>query len=210
MPEWKVTHADFIKKNINLPENIEINHNTIVLTSQPAVQCWMEIARRLGLNFSDYKIFCLEFATKTLAEQNGLNIAGAAPNASALADIILKDRSIKAVTFICGNKRRPELPEKLKKNGVDVLETEAYETKFTPIKVDQPCDAVLFFSPSGVESFLSLNAVAPICFCIGNTTAAYAKQSGFKKILTSESSSTESLLKTLISYYSTSIVHAEK
>ena len=54
--------------------------------------------------------------------------------------------------------------------------TEVYETILTPYKINFPLDGILFFSPSGVESYLQENKIEDEnCFCIGNTTAEALK-----------------------------------
>lgn len=48
-----------------------------------------------------------------------------------------------------------------------------YKTMLTHKKIDAVPDAVLFFSPSGVESHEKYHELANThCFCIGDTTAA--------------------------------------
>ncbi len=52
-----------------------------------------------------------------------------------------------------------------------------YKTTLNPKKFDRQFDAVLFFSPSGVQSFFSENNIAiGKAICIGKTTASEAKK----------------------------------
>jgi uroporphyrinogen-III synthase len=65
------------------------------------------------------------------------------------------------------------LPTKLIANGKKLREIVVYSTENQAIKIETPIDGVLFFSPSGVESFLEKNTLEDLpCFCIGSTTAA--------------------------------------
>ena len=55
---------------------------------------------------------------------------------------------------------------------IDYNEIEVYKTVLIPNKIDTFIDGILFFSPSGVESYLNNNSItSQICFCIGTTTA---------------------------------------
>ena len=208
--DLKVTQADFIRKRIQIPDNIErISLNpTIVLTSKTAVEAWMEIARRLKLDAKQYPVYCLALATQALAIHYGLNIAGIASDASLLADVILKDKSVSAVTLVCGNLRRDELPNKLLKSGILVQEIEAYQTEHSPVKIEKAYQGVLFFSPSAVDSFLSLNSInSTACFCLGKTTGNHARKSGFTEVHVAEAHTPEALVKTVIQHYKNK-VHA--
>ncbi|HJU45935.1 MAG TPA: hydroxymethylbilane synthase [Chitinophagaceae bacterium] len=99
-----------------------------------------------------------------------------AHNASDLADVIIND-GIKEVVFFCGDKRRDELPDKLKQQGVHVDEIIVYNTTETPRVVAEHYDGVLFYSPSAVKSFFSLNRLPShtICYAIGKTTGLTIK-----------------------------------
>ena len=47
-----------------------------------------------------------------------------------------------------------------------------YRTDLTPVKIESKVDGILFFSPSGVKSYLKENTITnQVCFCIGTTTA---------------------------------------
>ena len=122
-----------------------------------------------------WSIFCLSGKTKE-AVSNALllikNIAGEAEDAAGLANKIIK-QEVREIIFFCGNKRREELPAALKAADVKVHEIVLYETIETPLVIKDHFDAVLFFSPSGVQSFFASNEPPPdtICFAIGRTTA---------------------------------------
>lgn len=100
-----------------------------------------------------------------------------AKNASQLADIILKEK-VKEIVFFCGDKRRDELPDKLRANGVKVKEVIIYHTIETPHKIDGNYDGVVFFSPSAVKSFFKDNKPGNdvIMYTMGDTTAAEIKK----------------------------------
>lgn len=205
-----VTQVDFITKTIRVPDGIDrlSLHPAIVLTSKTAVQAWMQIINFLKLDAKQYSVFCLEAATQTLCIQYGLTIAGSAADASLLADVILKNKSVPAVTFVCSNLRRDELPDKLKESGIRIQEIKAYQTEHSPVKIEQSYHGVLFFSPSTVDSFLSLNSNnSSACFCLGKTTDHHARASGYAEVHVAEAHTPEALVKKVMQHYKNK-VHA--
>lgn len=121
--------------------------------------------------------FCVGDKTTTFLEENGFSVLETAVNASALAGIITNRYSDKSFTFFCGNKRREELPKLLKEKKVRFEEIKVYRTSLNFREFQQKFDGILFFSPSGVQSFAKLNKFEnAIAFCIGSTTASEAKK----------------------------------
>lgn len=98
-------------------------------------------------------------------------------NASQLADIIIT-AGVKEIVFFCGDRRRDELPDKLRANGIIVEEVVVYRTIETPHKVQGDYDGVVFFSPSAVNSFFTSNTPSgkTIFYTMGDTTAAEIKK----------------------------------
>lgn len=208
-----VRQADFIKKTIHIPENLDtlIIQPIIILTSKTAVRAWLEIVNHLNLDVKKYRVYCLAKGTHDLVSQQGLRIAGIAPDSSTLADDVLKASDVGGVTWVCGNLRRHELPDKLKLHGVPVHEIVAYHTEFSAVKVDPGYQGVLFFSPSAVDSFLSLNSIQDsVAFCLGKTTANHAAQSGYQQVFAANEHTPEALVKTIINFYNNVNIHAQK
>ena len=146
----------------------------------------------------DWKTYCLSGRTKEAifnARHLEKNIVAEADNATALAQKIIES-GVTEVVYFCGNKRREELPTILKNAGVTVHEVVVYETIETPTIATTEIDAVLFFSPSAVQSFFSVNQLNDntVCFAIGQTTADSVKDFSNNKIIAPESPSQEMML----------------
>lgn len=206
-----VTQHDFINTCIQLPENLlrETIQDVIVLTSKTAVEAWVQIVDLLQLKRKQYRIYCLSEGTQKLVSTSGFTVAGIATNSALLADQILNDKNINSVTFVCGNLRRDELTNKLKTGGVTVNEIVAYKTELTPLAITSSINGVLFFSPSGVDSFLSENRVgSAVAFCLGKTTGEHAQEMGFKTIRIAVAHTPAALVKSVINYYKNKIVYA--
>lgn len=173
-----------------------------IFTSSNAVS----VLRQYKMSVSSgQKIFCLSGKTKNEILEFGFaekNIVGEAENASDLAKKIIKQK-IDEIIFFCGNKRRDELPSLLKKAGVKVHEIIVYETLETSTMINDMFDAVLFFSPSTVQSFFQKNKLNEqiILFAIGETTADEIKRFTSNKILIAGKPSEKNLLKEAISFF---------
>lgn len=180
--------------------------NTIALTSSNAVEV-LESYHHVGDTYYviDWKIFCLSGKTKESVESalfSKKKIVGEAKNASELAKEIIS-QGIKELIFFCGNKRRDELPTILKEAGIKVHEVVVYETIETPIVATDDVEGILFFSPSAVQSFFSVNQLKKnvVCFAIGQTTADSIADFTDNRIIISESPSQEMMLASVNFYF---------
>ena len=166
---FSVMEADFIKTENSDFDLRGINEN-LIFTSQNAAQSVLLHAKSEELKTK--KVFCVGIKTKALLEENGFNVDVYVDYASDLAEIITLIYSKENYTFFSGNLRKETLPKALKEAKVNFNEIQVYETTLTPHKIKTAVDGILFFSPSGVESYLKDNKIkSEICFCIGNTTA---------------------------------------
>ena len=152
-----------------------------------------------------WKIFCISGRTRELLEKDSElfgSIEGTAPNGVELAAVILNS-GVKDLLFFSGNRRRDELPSILQAAGVQVHEVVVYETINTPVKAPEEVDGVMFFSPSAVESFFSVNQLKEntVCFAIGSTTAASLELFTKNKVYSSKEPTQEALLNHVIDYF---------
>jgi uroporphyrinogen-III synthase len=167
---FSVIEEDFIAtKNQNF-DLTEINSN-LIFTSQNAAQSVLLHPKCQELKSKN--VFCVGIKTKALLEENGFNVIVYVDYAADLAEIITLIYANESYTFFSGNLRKETLPIALKEANIKFNEIQVYETSLTPIKIKETVEAILFFSPSGVESYLMENKLKKeICFCIGETTAA--------------------------------------
>ena len=106
-------------------------------------------------------------------------------------------------TFFCGQNRLDTLPNYFNFNQMIWNTYEVYQTELTPVKIESEPNGILFFSPSGVESFFLKNKINPnqVAFCIGETTAETAVQNGFKKVEIANEPSIESVIERAIHFF---------
>lgn len=195
---FNVVEADFITTENKSFELKEVNDN-LIFTSQNAVQS--VLAHKNVATLKSKNAFCVGLKTKILLSENGFNVDVYTGYASDLAEIITLIHSNDSFTFFSGNLRRETLPEALKEGNVKFNEIKVYETTLTPQKVKVTFDVILFFSPSGVKSFLKDNTIKKeTCFCIGETTAE-ALQKITKNIIVAENPTIEDVIEDCINEF---------
>lgn len=195
----EVVESNFIQVEAKNFELKGIKDN-LIFTSQNAVRSFLNHPK-FEENKSDLqskKAFCVGVKSKAIMTDAGFEVVAYADYASDLAEIICLIYANGSYTFFSGNLRKETLPIALKAAGIEFNEIEVYETKLTSHKVKETVDAILFFSPSGVESYLKENKIKKeLCFCIGETTAE-ALEKFTKNIIVAPQPSIEELLTDVI------------
>ena len=195
---FSVAEANFIKTENSDFDLKEINDN-LIFTSQNAAQSVLLHPKSNELKSKT--VFCVGIKTKALLEENGFNVEVYVDYASDLAEIITLIYSNESFTFFSGNLRKETLPKALKAAKVNFNEIQVYETTLTPQKIKTPVDGILFFSPSGVESYLKDNKIKnEICFCIGETTASTLDKTT-RNIVVADQPSVDNVIEDVIEEY---------
>lgn len=195
-----ILEEDFIQIENNDFELKNINEN-LIFSSQNAVLSLME--HRNWEQLKNKNVFCVGIKSKELLEQNGFKVDVYMDYASELAEVITLIYNKETFTFFSGNLRKETLPKALKDAQIKFNEIEVYQTKLVSFKISsaEKFDGVLFFSPSGVESYLKDNKIkSETCFCIGETTAN-ALEKITKNIIISQIPTIEDVIVEVIEYY---------
>ena len=146
--------------------SVNIKNQSLIFTSQNAVKATLN-----HLSFTSKKCYCVGDKTKTLLEEMGQNVVKMAKNASDLVDFILKNVKNETFVFFTGTHRIPEIEKKFNAQNRPLTVVETYTTSLTPKAVGK-VEGILFFSPSGVASYLQKNDLMNSqCFVLGTTTA---------------------------------------
>ncbi|UUF15487.1 MULTISPECIES: uroporphyrinogen-III synthase [Flavobacterium] len=194
----EVIEADFIKTE-NKPFELKNLNESLIFTSQNAVHSVLSNPKSEELKSKN--VYCVGLKTKILLSENGFNVVAYTGYASDLAEIITLIYRNESYTFFSGNLRRDTLPSALKEAGIKLNEIQVYETSLQPQKIKSPVDAILFFSPSGVESYLKDNSIKKeTCFCIGETTAE-ALHKITKNIIIADQPTVEDVIEDVLSEY---------
>ena len=193
-----VVEVDFIETKSQAFELNGINDN-LIFTSQNAVQSFLLDPKSEDLKTKN--VFCVGLKTKILLSENGFNVIAYTGYAEDLAEIITLIYANESYTFFSGNLRRETLPEALKEGKVKFNEIQVYETTLTPQKIKTSVDAIMFFSPSAIESYLKENKIKnETCFCIGTTTSS-ALEGITKNIVIADQPTIEDVIEEVIAEY---------
>ncbi|MFK8285248.1 uroporphyrinogen-III synthase [Capnocytophaga canis] len=162
--EWDFITTEYIDIQLDRIGNL------LLFTSQNAVK---SILRNRNIDsLKQITTICVGEKTADLLTRNGWKVLCYREYATELGDYILQNHTEDNITFFCGNLRRDVLPNILKNNNITHKEYEVYRTNFCSREIEIPIKAILFFSPSGVISYMQKNLISDqICFCIGTTTA---------------------------------------
>lgn len=195
---FNVIEVDFIHTKSQAFKLNEINDN-LIFTSQNAVQSFLLDPKSEDLKTKN--VFCVGLKTKILLSESGFNVIAYTGYAADLAEIITLIYANESYTFFSGNLRRETLPEALKEAKVKFNEIQVYETTLTPQKIETSVDAIMFFSPSAIESYLKENKIKnETCFCIGTTTSS-ALEGITKNIVIADQPTNEDVIEEVIAEY---------
>ena len=196
---FSLIEADFIKISI-LPFQLKNTPTLLLFTSQNAVESVLKNEKSNHLKH--IPAICVGIKTKQLLEKNGFRVLAMEEYAQRLAPIIQKDFSKEHIAFFAGNLRRNVLPDAMNQANITFDEYLVYENQESPVKIEAKTNALLFFSPSGVKSYLKQNTIDDqTCFCIGTTTADALKDIT-KNIVIANQQTVENVIIQCINHYS--------
>jgi uroporphyrinogen-III synthase len=197
------TEASVGDAESSLINSVAEEKRIVIFTSVKAVEA---VTKQLRGKRPEWQIFCISGATKEAVTDyfgTGKKIISVAEDAAALAEHIILFEPVSELIFFCGNRSLHILQQQLAAHGIRVKCCKVYDTTLTPQKVKKPYDAILFFSPSGVESFLLENEVPPetVLFSIGKTTAKALNDRLPNTVMISPAPGKQQLVETVIAYY---------
>lgn len=200
-PAIEIQDSDFIKIRSNRisPKVMKSEIENVIITSQNGVEAILNCFTKDEIKFKN--IYCVGRRTKKLIESRIGKVAHVSKNAKKLAEYLSKELINKEVTYFCSNVRLDILPAYLKTHSIIVNEVEAYKTMLSPVEIDDNISGILFYSPSGIESYLQKNGTDKVAFCIGETTAKVARKH-FKIVKVAHLPSVDSALELVNSHYS--------
>lgn len=207
--DFNVLEHNFIKiepiNNIDFFNTLNSKLPHFIFTSKNAVRCFVDQLSASKLKIKKNSIYySLSGETQAALVEEGFKATVIADNAADLAVKIIKEGKIKEAIFLCGDKRKEELPFLLKEAAIAVNELILYKNILQPKKIIDPYQAILFFSPSALLSFFENNNLPKTvaCFCIGYSTANALKQYKINnKIIVSNYPSQQNMVDTVLNYF---------
>lgn len=173
----------------------EIIVENAIITSQNAAKAIID--KKIVIK----NCFCVGEKTQSFLEAHGQNVKKTTHYGLELAKFIVKYYKNESFWFFCSTIRGDDIPNILEKNNISLKQIEVYKTTLNTQTINQTFDAILFFSPSGVQSFTTNNTIGKAqAFCIGTTTAASAKPYT-NNILMPKKPTVERVLSLVIKHY---------
>jgi uroporphyrinogen III methyltransferase / synthase len=200
--------------------------NWVMFTSAYAMQAVTARAARFGRNLAKAgappNVAVVGPATREKAERAGFSVAYTARThvGVALAEELGERLKKRRVLLPRSDRANPDLPSALRRMGAEVTEVVAYRT-VRPSDGDQDlvarvakgdADAILFFSPSAVHTFIELvgrerlNALQArtVMASIGPVTAAALRKAGIQRIVVPAEATADAVVGALESHFATS------
>lgn len=176
-------------------------HN-IIITSNKAANILASILNKITTEHNYYVVGSSTAATIKKLGKNHF-ISYTANHAIELGTYIFQQHADKKFIYFSGDIRREELPNLLNQHKVLWQEIPVYTTQLTPHKLTNAFDGILFFSPSGVNSYFTYHSPKPFqtYFSIGSTTTQSIENYTIENIVTISTPSTELLIQKIIQYY---------
>ncbi|SDE21929.1 uroporphyrinogen-III synthase [Riemerella columbipharyngis] len=168
----------------------DLENSSLIFTSANAVKAFLEN----HFKYNENPTYTVGKKTKNILEQNGIQVKACTENAISLAQIICSQYRHEAFIHFCGNLALDTLEKTLEEQNIPYQKKEIYTTKKLYPIIKKQYEAIVFFSPSGVESYFEHNENVKKYFCIGETTAKTLRHYTKKPIFVSENPTLDSIL----------------
>ncbi len=180
-----------------LPEGFD----KYIFTSKNGVKGYLKNRIQGAENQKKITCYCVGEKTQAFLEEKGLFVAKMTEYSRELGDfLVVNDKNGPFLVFT-GNRNRPELGRKLTEHKIHFQEVMVYETQLHPKKFEKDFQILLFYSPSGVQSFVQANDQKDAtALCIGETTAREARKH-FQKVIVAKKPTTDNVIETLIEHF---------
>ncbi|MGB2404211.1 MAG: uroporphyrinogen-III synthase [Flavobacteriaceae bacterium] len=167
--------------SLPLPFTFKNTGQSYIFTSQNAVNAVFN----QGFVVAE-KCYCVGQKTKSLLEEKGQKVLKMCENSADLASFLVKQAKKDSFLFFTTQDRRPDIEKALHHHKIPLEIVEVYTTHTQPKAMGQ-FDGVLFFSPAGVNSYLTENSLNDtLSFAIGATTAETLKPYTQKLIIANQ------------------------
>jgi uroporphyrinogen-III synthase len=151
-----------------------IEYDALIFTSHNAVKYFFKSDHVLSCTVTK-PVYALSGKTKEALIEKGVYPTATGDNAAMLAEIIAESVATRSVLHICGNMVLDTVGAQCAEMDIRYGRLIVYETIADSQNVKEKYDGIMFFSPSGIDSYLSENELQNdiLYCCIGETTAGY-------------------------------------
>ena len=177
----------------------DLKNFSLIFSSANGVKSFFANGFRPNENFMELnynKIYAVGAKTKTEIRRHGFGTFKMTRNAQELCDFVTEHGVHERFLHFCGNLSLDILNEQLPLQNIRYRKVVIYDTELLYPKTEAGYDAIAFFSPSGVRSFMKNNIPAQAkLFCIGQTTEKELRRYTHQKIWSSRKNTPQDLLK---------------
>lgn len=190
--------VDVIKTNPLAVSSFDLKNSSLIFTSSKGVMSFFKNNFRPNEDFTNKnynKIYCVGEKTKKELRKEGFGTYKVLKNAETLSKFIIDHCSGEKFIHFCGNLALDVLDNNLPLQNICYKKVTVYETvELNPI-VHEKYHAIVFFSPSGVRSFVKYNSLENMkIFSIGETTSKEIRNYSTNEIYTSKENTLDSVL----------------
>ena len=182
--EYDAIHVNPVSFELPAPKDY------VIFSSKNAVKTVLKSAYALA----NTQVLCVGKQSEELLFKKNIKTRKTAKNMAELVIFIEKIAKNASFLHFCGNRRLPLLAKKMTAWKANFKQIVVYNTTPNVKKINAAPDAILFYSPSGVESHTNINTIGnSSCFCIGETTAKALPEQP-KKLVVLENPSIQTLV----------------
>ncbi len=197
--EFSTHFLEVIKINLLELSPFSLGNKSLIFTSVNGVESFFKNGFKANENFADKnynKIYCVGNKTKLHLRKYGFGVFKVKKNAKELSEFIIENCAKEKFIHFCGNLALDILQEKLPLQNIGYKKVVVYETELIYPELSEKYDAIAFFSPSGVRSFIKNNQLDfKQIYAIGETTGAEVSKYTTQKIFTGKDNDLKALLK---------------
>lgn len=193
--------ADYIEVIKITPISVpvfDLKNYSIIFTSKNGVASFFHNRFLPNENFTtkNYnKIYCVGEKTKKELRKNGFGTFKVLKNAETLSQFIIEHCYDEKFIHFCGNLALDVLDKELPLQNIHYKKVTVYNTEELNPIVNEKYNAIVFFSPSGVRSFVKNNSLGDMkIFSIGETTSREIRKYTQNSIHTSKDNTLISVL----------------
>ncbi len=190
---------EVIKTHQRKISSYPLTNKSLIFTSVNGVESFFENGFRPNEDFfakNFNKIYAVGVKTKQALRKNGFGTFKTFSCAAEMSEFITHFCNRENFIHFCGNISLNILEKELPLQNIKYKKEVLYDTEQLYPVYTEDYDAVVFFSPSGVRSFIQHNCIdGKILFAIGKTTETELKKMTQEKVYYSKKNSLTDLLK---------------
>ncbi len=183
-------------------ESFDLKDYSLIFTSVNGVESFFENGFRPNEVFTDRKynrIYTVGPKTKNALRKYGFGTYKIKRHAQELQEFLIENSQGERFIHFCGTLSLTILDASLPLQNFYYRKVPVYQTDLLYPKFDKDYQALVFFSPSGVRSYMEHNSLdSKLLFSIGHTTEKELRKYTQDKIHTSTESNFEDLMKVLL------------